>query len=438
MYPFFRFLRLASGLASLAFLAGMQVCAQGPSTGKSYTLSKMSVKGSNRYGPEDIFAAGGLKKGQQIDLVGLEAAASQILKTGALSKIGYSYSFAGDSISVEFQVSDAEKFLPCLYDNFVWFSDSELTSAVHREVPLFDGSAPVGGDMVTQITSALERFLKAHKITGTVTATMSGKLGSEITGYTLEVIGVPMPVVSIGVTGGPLGPGILTPATQMHIGPDFSRTLASGSGRYGLMEAYRNEGYLQVKFTEPKITLKDPQGFDSSAGIIVNFDVTSGPLYNWNGAIWSGNRSLQNADLERSVQLKIGDIVRQNKVKEGWVSVYDSYGRLGYLEAQLKEVPEFDAAQHQVQFKVSITEGPQYHMGEFSVTGVPEPLATKLKTAWKMHSGEVFDKSYGPTFMHKGMSEVMKTATPGRQMAVTLDTKMNTQTHLVDVVLQFR
>src|SRR5580704_5803122 len=186
-----RFFRAVAGIASIALITVANGYSQAPAGSKTYTLAKVSVSGSSRYKADDIFGTGGLRKGQKIDLAGLDAAASQILKTGAITKIGYSYALNGDSISVDFQVTDAGQFLPCLYDNFVWFSDSELTAAVHKDVPLFDGSAPIGGEMVAQVTAALESFLHAHKISGTVTSTMNGRLGGDASGYTLQVTGVP-------------------------------------------------------------------------------------------------------------------------------------------------------------------------------------------------------------------------------------------------------
>jgi outer membrane protein assembly factor BamA len=354
MAPLIRFARWISYLTAIALIWCLPLFAQAPPTGKSFILGKITVKGSSRFTPEQITAAGGLKRGQQLDLNGIDAAAERISETGAIAQIGYSYSFTGDIIAIEFQITDAARFLPCSYDNFVWFKDADLTDAVRHEVPLYDGSLPVGGEMSAQVSTALEHFLQEHKISGTVAATMTGKLGGPVSGYTLQVSGVSMPVVNIQVSGGPLGLELLGRATRMHLGTDYSRTLESGSGEFGLMEAYRNEGYLQTKFSAGRISLKDPQGVDASAGIIVSYDVSPGPLYNWNGVSWSGNQTLPEGELTKVLQFKIGDIARQDKVNMGWVAVQDAYKNLGYLQIQVEGKPEFDAAQHQVLFHAAI------------------------------------------------------------------------------------
>ena len=391
--------RCACALAAITLVASLPLSAQTSAGVKSYTLAKVTVRGPSHFTSEQIAAAGGLRKGQQIDLAGVDAAADRLFKTGAIAKIGYSYSSVGNSMSVEFQITDASRFLPCLYDNFVWFADADLTAAVRHEVPLYDGSVPVGGEMVTQVSTALEHFLQEHKKPGTVTATMTGTLGGPISGYTLQVTGVSMPVVAIDVSGGSIGPEALSKATHLLIGKDYSRTLARGSGQLGLTEIYQDEGYLQAQFSEPQISLKDPQGSDASAGITIKYDVTPGPIYNWSGVSWNGNQSLPDADLTKLLEFKAGDIARRDKLELGWMAIKHAYGRMGYLEARTGSKPEFDPAHHQVHFEATVTEGPQYHMGEFSVTGVSEPLASKLKAAWKLRPGQVYDDSYQNTFL---------------------------------------
>lgn len=86
---------------------------------------------------------------------------------------------------------------------------------------------------------------------------------------------------------------------------------------------------------------------------------------------------------------------------------------------------------------MQVNEGPQYLMGEFTVTGVSEPLASKLKQAWKLRTGQVFDASYSRQNWQKDMSEVMRTGPPGRGQFIMNQT-INRQAHMVDIELQFR
>jgi len=59
--------------------------------------------------------------------------------TGAFSDVGYTFSYSGMGTKLEFQVVDADKFLPAHFEDFVWFSDQELHARLKRHVPLFNG-----------------------------------------------------------------------------------------------------------------------------------------------------------------------------------------------------------------------------------------------------------------------------------------------------------
>ena len=188
---------------------------------------------------------------------GIDASADRLFKTGALANIAYSLRMTGANIEVQFKLTEASKFFPCTYDNFVWFPDQQLTAAVRRTVPLFDGSIPVGGELANQVTDALEHFLQEHSIKTSVTALMaSRKMGEAPSFYQLRVADISIPVAAVNVKGGPLGPAALANATRVLAGTDYSRYVATGAGQNGFTDAYADEGYLQAKFSDPQIVMK--------------------------------------------------------------------------------------------------------------------------------------------------------------------------------------
>src|SRR5216684_697845 len=92
---------LRCGLALGAILlAGAATLPQSNSASKTYTLAGVTVSGAKRFTQEQLVAASGLKKGQQIDVPGVDAAADRLFKTGALANIGYTYRIAGTTIDV--------------------------------------------------------------------------------------------------------------------------------------------------------------------------------------------------------------------------------------------------------------------------------------------------------------------------------------------------
>lgn len=423
-------------ISAILIGSALLIAAPGQSR-KTFTLSGVTVSGAKRFTTEQLVAASGLRKGQQIDLPGIDAAADRLFKTGALANISYTYRVAGASMEVQFKLAEAAKFLPCTYDNFVWFRDEELITAVRKEVPLFDGSLPIGGDLPTQVPDALDRFLQQHQIKGTVIATLGGDLGAQPSKYDLRISDISIPVIAVTVKGGPLSPEALAKATHVLSLSDYSRSVARGAGQSGLTEAYEDEGYLQAKFSEPAVVMKDAQGRDASLGVTLLYDVIPGPQYHLSGVTWSGNQAISANDLSKLMEVKLGDVARRDKLNWSWVAVRDKYGNAGYLDVNVDVAPEFDAAQNQVRFQAKISEGAQYRMGVFTVTGVPQILANKLKDAWRLREGQIYDTSYETTYQHTDMTEVIRASATTR-FTVTLNRKLDMQNHVVNVELEIK
>jgi outer membrane protein insertion porin family len=423
-----------------SILVGVLIVAVAPlsaQTPKSFTLSGVTVTGAKRFTQDQLVAASGLKKGQQIDVPGIDAAADRLFKSGALANINYTYRTTGTSLEVQFKLAEAAKFVPCTYDNFVWFTDEELISAARKEVPLFDGALPIGGELPTQVSDALEHFLQAHSVTARVNATISGTLGGAAEGYDLRVSDVSIPVKSVSVNGGPLGKESLAKAIHLISLSDYSRSVARGVGQAGLTEAYQDEGFLQAKFSDPQVVMKDPQGHDATMGVALIYEVVPGPQYRSSGITWSGNQALSETDLTPLMEVKKGDIASRDKFNWSWVGVRDRYGKDGYMMAKVEATPVFDPPNSQVHFQAKITEGPQFHMGQFIATGVSEILANKLKEAWKLRAGHVYDASYESTYQNKDIADALRQSATTR-FTISLHRKLDMQNHLVNVELEIK
>jgi outer membrane protein assembly factor BamA len=183
--------------------------------------------------------------------------------------------------------------------------------------------------------------------------------------------------------------------------------------------------------------MKDPQGHDATMGVSLSYDVIPGPQYHASGISWSGNQAISEAELTKLLEVKTGDIASRDKLNWSWVAVHDRYGKDGYLAARVESTPEFDAAKNQVHFQAKVVEGAQYHMGVFTATGVPEITANKLKAAWRLREGQIYDASYEKAFFQQDMAEVMRPSATSR-FKMALNRKINPETHVVDVELEIK
>ena len=47
-----------------------------------------------------------------------------------------------------------------------------------------------------------------------------------------------------------------------------------------------------------------------------------------------------------------------------------------------------------------VVEGPQFHMGELTIAGVPDATARVLRERWKLKPGDVYDAGYAAEFLN--------------------------------------
>src|SRR5580692_11436380 len=102
-------------------------------------LIEIKVNGSKRFTQQEIVAACGLPVGTIASDEDFRKAARQLGETGAFGDISYTFSFTSAGTKLNLQVSDAEKFVPAHFADFVWFTDGALHEKLHEHIPLFDG-----------------------------------------------------------------------------------------------------------------------------------------------------------------------------------------------------------------------------------------------------------------------------------------------------------
>jgi outer membrane protein assembly factor BamA len=124
------------------------------------------------------------------------------------------------------------------------------------------------------------------------------------------------------------------------------------------------------------------------------------------------------------------------QIKKSWVEIPGIYGKKGYLKIGIRPEPAFDEASRTVTYKVAITEGSQYRMGQVMIAGLTDDEAGRVKGAWGLKTGEVFDTSYfSREFLEKVSRDRLLKQPNG--LSVTPDYKRDDQALTVDVVVKF-
>lgn len=401
-------------------------------------IGSIRVIGQKKFSAEQVIAATGLKAGQAFDVKELDAAAERLGKSGAFPDVSYSYVPQGGLIAVQFKLEEAAKFRECVFDNFVWLTSDEVQVGLKKEVPLYIGEAPETGDVLDDIARALENLSKQKGIAVQVTRRIDqARIGDPNWSHLYAAEGASVKVQSMRFLGTlTVNPEDLKKEAGRLIGRDYSLFQCGLFGTATILPFYGERGYLQAKIGTPAPQVLNHPGGSSEFVVEIVFPVTEGSVYHWTAAEWTGNQVIAGPALETATSMKANDIANARKIDDGWEAVKKLYSQNGYIEAKLLPEPVFEEESRQVHYRVAVTEGAQYRMGIFRISGLPPAPADRLKSRWRLKPGDVFDGSYPAEFgtkeLHLALQGVGKVPTKFRMMTVP-----NREAHVVDVSYQF-
>src|ERR1041385_7826359 len=127
-------------------------------------IARIEFEGLHNLTPENVIAMTGLKVGDSFSVAALDSAAQHLVDSGLFKNVGYRTRTAGDSVTVTFQVEELKSNnSPVVFDNFIWFSDEELTTTVKRVLPSFTDSVPDTGNTTELIRKSLQALLTSRK-----------------------------------------------------------------------------------------------------------------------------------------------------------------------------------------------------------------------------------------------------------------------------------
>lgn len=404
-------------------------------------LTRIEVLGLKRIPPAQVIAASELKIGETVDSGDLDAAAARLMQSGLFKKLTYRVRGKAGQVTVTFEVEEANRNLPVVFENFVWFTDDVLADAIRNDIPFFNGTAPESGDATEKITQALQRLLNEKKIPGRVEVMPYTDLAKGKQEFLFTVRGAKIPVCALRFPGSEAVPEAeLIRASASLLNSDFSRKDIAGFANYSLFPLYRRLGRLRAQFQVATPALADNLP-NCSSGVIVSVPVDEGDVYSWAAAEWTGNQSLSADELSAALGMKTGEIADGNKIDAGLKEVRKAYARKGYIAIRTNETYEFDGSAHWVRYRFAIQEGRQYRMGNLTINGLAPDLTQELKESWTLAAGAVFDQSYVDEFrlnaLPKFIGTQMQRSLAFRATAETV-TRPDAQKLTVDVIITFK
>jgi outer membrane protein assembly factor BamA len=381
-------------LASYFLVFCLAVLAQGTSakTKLSYKLLSIHVKGLGHYTEDEVIRASGLRLDSETTEADFKKAVQKLGDTGLFTEVEYSYQYSDVGCDLEFKLTENDKLVPVLFDNFVWFSDDELISALRSRIPLFEGKVPLSGSLPDQVNDALSAILASRKIAGQVEYEPTAALNGPVTSYTYTVKFHPVLIRSMKFPGAsPQELPALQAAAKALAGQEYLRSAMRPHESLDFLPVYLAGGYLKARFadSQAKVVQDGAQTF-----VDVSFPVTPGEQYKTTQLVLTGVSVFPEAEIRAAIHQKIGDPANAVQLQEDLQEIERKYGTKGYLMAQVIADPIIDDANATVSYRLNVNEGDLFRMGDLQIDGIDAEAARKLAAQWQIKRGDPYDNSY--------------------------------------------
>ena len=371
-----------------------------PST---YKLIAVKATGSQRFTPQEIALASGLPVGTVAHEEDFQKAARQLGQSGAFSNIDYHYTYSGQGTELEFKVADADKFVPAKFTDFVWFSEEDLIRKLHDRIPLFDGELPTSGSLPGQVSDVLQALLDENGVPGQVQFSPTQDKNGKIASIDYNVVGVSIRIHHADFPGASAGElPLLQEAAEKLYGREYSRDYMSNFTQHEVLPIFRERGYLkafcapaQPKVVKVSVPDSNANGYTQPPTFVdITFPVTPNMQYKLAGWEWSGNKVISTNELQPFIHAKTGQVANTVELQDNLRAVQQLYGSRGYILASVKVNAEFNDPAGTVSYRLEVDEGSLFHMGDLEFRGLDNSLTAKLREAWKLRPGDVYDASY--------------------------------------------
>lgn len=406
------------------------VAAAASSLGK---LASVKVTGNHELSSADIAAAAGLEIGQPLTEEDLKKAAERLGDTGMFSDLTYQYSTLPGKVFVQLTVAESEKLVAVRFDNFAWWTDDELLSHLHSQIPLFRGKIPLAGTMADTVADGLQALVTGHNLPGHVEYMQFAQKDKPIEALVYRIEATPIKIRALEFPGALAEdlPQLQAAAKTQLADKDYGRTLVSTVASLDFRDVYLRRGYLQVELGNP-VPVPVP---DTTEPILIDVrvPVTPGPQFQVSSYSWSGNKAFPPDALEKLLKVQPGQPANPLQLEQDLSELHKLYGTRGYMRESAEIKPALDTASHTVAYAVTVVEGDPYRFGGLKIDGLDARAAARVGEKWLMREGDPYDTSYSK----KLMPELASVLPPGVRWNILVHEDLNDKERTVEVTLGF-
>ncbi len=398
---------------------------------KRVTTQAIRFEGAPQFSRDELMGAAGINPKARLTAAQAKAGAKQLVASGMFKEVKFTPSSKG----MLFALVPASQLYPMHMENVPLTPGKDLDASLHERFPLYHGMLPAGGSLVDGICHALEEMLTAKNIKATVKAALTSELGpKKITAVNFTVTSPAVRIGRIqlvGVSAAMQAKASLLASGQMGNGFDTENTAAGLERAFELL--YQDEGYAAVKVEVAQVD--PPTVTEQAVDVPYTVTIKEGLVYKLGSIELPANALVTQKEIEKLVNKKPAGA---GKPLDLFVlTVCEVYRAKGYLDCEATPHPAFNEGAHIVNYTLEINAGQPYRMGTVNFDEAPAEMAGRLKRAWKMAEGDVFDESYLSGFAAQAQKRDKTLAKWMQNMITTYDTKPDAAKHEVDCVFHF-
>jgi len=437
-FVLFPFLLLSVGAAQKQSTSGKV------SSVAAYKLIALKVTGTARYTDKEILAASGLQIGQNAADGDFKEAVRRLGDSGLFSDVVYSYSSSSAGTRLELQLADTDKskLVPAHFENFVWFTDDELRTALQRHVPLFKQLLPLAGNLPDRVSEALQAILTEKQFPGRVDFLRNeGELGGALSAIDYRVEEVSIRIRGVEFPGAsPEQTALLTTAARRLMGAEYGRTSLAAVVKFDLLPVYLQRGYLKAAFgpSDARVAPQPSPAAEAQGRAELQVDaiipVKPGKVYSTSSVDWKGNSAITTEEVAPLLHLPPGHPADAVRLLRDIESVSKLYRSRGYMTVQIKSDAQFDDEKSTAHYDLNVVEGDLYQMGELEILGLDTQAKARMQAAWTLREGQPYNADYPKKFLDDTRELVPR----GVQWAVSIHETPDAKDKTVDVEIRFK
>ena len=403
-----------------------------PASAEGWLAKKIVFEHPGPYQQQQLEAVAQVHVGQTVTNESLAAAAQRLADTAYFDDVSVSLAPVKDGFTVDFELKPrAQKGMVRVgFENFVWLTPDEITTAIHATAPLFGGYVIESTIQPDGIADALTRALATKGIKAEVThETMESTLLHPERAMEFRVVRPPVRVANIHLSGVSTE---LVPLVQKSVNAvartPYNDGLAGRLTSESILAPLLDAGYADAKLTG--VTLEPTAGANGDVALVVSGTLTPGEIYHVSHLSFAGSPLMSAEAFAATQKLHEGDLASRLALLETLAPLDAAYRRRGYLDVMVHSGAALDAAAKQVAYAVTVEPGEQYRLKTFTADGLDAVAKADFDRTFQIKPGDVFNPEYVANFLKNNTAVKSLEGYSGGYKAIA-----DPNTHTVEVVL---